>query len=96
MTVQNTMARDGYSREQLAMVLESVVIQVVALNGLLQVAQTCHEDEDRSRLVDAAQVLAQSIGCFADNAVGDDIFGNMGRWHCGPFFAAAGKKGGAA
>lgn len=87
---------DGYSHAQLVMMLESIATQMAALNGLLQMAQTCDEDWQSARLLDAAQAMTQGIGSLADGATGGEIFGGIGRWHCGPFFDDAGKQGGAA
>ena len=85
--------RDGYSLAQLQMLMQSIATQMAALNGLLLVAQTCEDDCERARLVDAAQALAQSVGCLADEATGGGIIGGMGLWHCGQGFE---KTGGAA
>lgn len=87
---------DGYSQAQLVMIMQSIATQMSALNGLLQMAQTCDEDWESARLLDAAQVMVQGIGSLADGATGGEIFGDIGRWHCGPFFDDAGKKGSAA
>ena len=89
MTMQNN-GRDGYSLVQLQMLMQSIATQMAALNGLLLVAQTCEEDWERARLVDAAQALAQGVGCLADQAVGGDVIGGIGRWHCGRLFASEG------
>lgn len=89
MAVQNK-GCDSYSLVQLRMLMQSIAIQMSALNGLLQVAQTCEEDWERGRLVDAAQALAQGVGCLADEAGGREIVGGMGLWHCGPAFEKAG------
>lgn len=96
MTMQNMMASNGYSPEQLVMVLQSIATQMAALNGLLMMAQASETEFECGRLMDAAQALAQGIGSLADSATGGEILGGMGRWHCGPFFDDAGKKGGAA
>ena len=82
--------RDGYNRAQLVMALESIAEQMVALNGILRLAQTCDDHTECASLVGAAQALAQGIGCIADHAAGDEVLGDVGRWHCGPHFATAG------
>lgn len=93
MMLQNNGRGDGYSPAQLRMVLQSIATQMAALNGLLLVAQSCEEDWECARLVDAAQALAQGVGCLADEATGGGVIGSMGLWHCGPGFE---KTGGAA
>lgn len=89
MAIQNK-CRDVYSLVQLQMLMQSIATQMVALNGLLMVAQTSEEGWERARLVDAAQALAQSVGCMADEATGGEIVGGMGLWHCGLGFEKAG------
>ena len=89
MTIQNN-SRNGYSPAQLRMVLQSIATQMAALNGLLLVAQTSEDDWERCRLVDAAQALANGVGCLADEATGGEIIGGMGLWHCGRGFEKAG------
>lgn len=84
-------SRDGYSRAQLVMVLESIAEQMVALNGILKLARVSDDAFECRSLVDAAQALAQGIGCIADHATGDEVLGDVGRWHCGPHFATAGE-----
>ncbi len=89
MTMQSK-GRDGYNLVQLQMLMQSIATQMAALNGLLLVAQTCEEDWERARLVDAAQALAQGVGCLADQATGGEIIGSVGVWHCGQGFEKAG------
>ena len=95
MAMQNN-GHKAYTPAQLRMVLQSIATHMAALNGLLKVAQTSEDEWERTRLVDAAQVLALGVGCLADEATGGEIVGSMGLWHCGPGFAGAGDTGGAA
>lgn len=89
MAMQNN-SRGGYNLVQMQLLMHSIATQMAALNGLLLVAQTSEDDWERARLVDAAQALAQGVGCLADQAVGGDVIGDIGHWHCGQFFARAG------
>lgn len=96
MTIQ-TPAPEGYNAVQLRMVLQSIAVQMAALNGVLQMAQTRDDEWELGRLVDAAQALAQGVGCLADRAIGGEIVGGAGRWYCGTGFeraATAAAKGG--
>ena len=81
---------DRYSYKQLQMFLTEITGQLSSLNDILVMAQCTEEDQERERLVNAAQVMAQSIGCVADHAAGTGVIGDVGRWHCGPGFAQAG------
>lgn len=81
---------DRYSYKQLQMFLTEIAGQLSSLNDILVMAQCAEEDQERERLVNAAQVMAQSIGCVADHASGAGVIGDVGRWHCGPGFAQAG------
>lgn len=97
MTMQTT-SPEGYNAAQLRMVLQSIALQMAALNGVLQMAQTRDDEWELGRLVDAAQALAQGLGCLADGAIGGEIVGDAGRWYCGTAFeraASAAAKGGA-
>lgn len=85
---QNSAA--NYSRAQLQMFLEQVAGQAATLNEILMMAQCSQEEWERDRLVNAAQVIAQGIGCFADHSTGEGIVGGTGRWVCGPAFEKAG------
>lgn len=89
MTMQNN-GRVDYSLVQLQMLMQSIATQMAALNGLLLVAQTCEDDWERTCLVNAAQALAQGVGCLADHATGSEVIGGMGRWHIGLTFEEAG------
>ena len=88
MAMQNN-GSSGYSLVQMQLFMHSIATQMAALNGLLLVAQTCEDDWERTRLADAAQALAQGVGCMADQAVGGDVIGDVGFWHCGRAFAHA-------
>ena len=81
---------DGYNLVQMHLLMQSVATQMAALNGLLLVVQTSEDDWERARLVDAAQALAQGVGCLADEATGGGVIGGMGLWHCGQSFEKAG------
>lgn len=82
-----------FTKAQLQMFLEQVAGQAATLNDVLMMAQSSQEEWERDRLVNAAQVMAQGLGCLADHAAGEQILGGMGRWHCGPDFT---RTGGAA
>lgn len=82
--------RDGCTPAQLRMVLQSIAMQMATLNGLLLVAQTCEDDWECARMVDAAQALAQGVGSLADQATGGEIIGSVGVWHCGQGFEKVG------
>lgn len=77
---------DQLSRAQLQLFMEQVAGGLGTLNETLMMAQTCDEDWQRQRLLDAGQLMAQSLGAIADHASGSSICGSIGRWMCGPFF----------
>lgn len=85
----------GYTHAQLKAVLEFVAGTAHTLNNILMMAQTCEEQWECSRLVDAAQALAQHIGSAADMATGNMVIGDFARWNYGPIFADLGKAGAA-
>lgn len=85
----------GYTPAQLRMVLEFVAGTTATMNRLLMMAQTCDEQWECARLVDAAQSLAQHIGGVADDAVGGSIIGNHKQWCFGLGFEKLGKAGAA-
>ena len=89
MATQNK-GRDGFNLVQMQLLMCSVATQMASLNGLLRVAQTCEDDWERTCLVNAAQALAQGVGCLADHATGGEVIGGMGRWHIGLTFEEAG------
>lgn len=88
--IEQTAAPERYSYGQLQMFLEELAGQMAALNDILVMAQCSQVDWERARLVNAAQVMAQSIGCVADHAAGAGVIGGIGHWHCGPAFEQAG------
>lgn len=90
MAMQNNGRGGGYSPAQLRMVLQSIATQMSSLNELLQVAQTNEDEYERACLIDAAQALAQGVGCLADQATGGEIIGSVGVWHCGQGFEKVG------
>lgn len=85
----------GFTHAQLKAVLEFVAGTAHTLNNILMMAQTCEEQWECSRLVDAAQALAQHIGSAADMATGNMVIGDFARWNYGPIFADLGKAGAA-
>ena len=89
MAMQNN-GPSGYNLVQMQLFMHSIATQMAALNGLLLVAQTCEDDWERTCLVNAAQALAQGVGCLADHATGGQIIGGMGLWHIGLTFEKAG------
>lgn len=74
------------SRAQLQLFMEQVAGGLGTVNQTLQMAQTSDEDWQRQRLLDAGQLMVQSLGAIADHASGSTIAGSIGSWVCGPFF----------
>lgn len=74
------------SRAQLQLFMQQVAGSLGTINQTLQMAQTSDEDWQRQRLLDAAQLMTQSLGAVADHASGSTICGSIGDWMCGPFF----------
>ena len=74
------------SRAQLQLFMEQVAGGLGTVNQTLQMAQTSDEDWQRRRLLDAGQLMVQSLGAIADHASGSTISGSIGSWVCGPFF----------
>ena len=91
----NEAPAQGYTPAQLLMVLEFVAGTANTLNNILMMAQTCEEQWECANLVDAAHGLAQHIGTAADQATGNTVIGDFGRWSYGPNFANLGKAGAA-
>lgn len=79
-----------FNRAQLHMLLEQVAGQAATLNDILVMAQCSQEECERERLINAAQVMAQNLGSFADHATGEGVLGGIGRWQCGPAFEQEG------
>lgn len=74
------------SRGQLQRFMEELAGGLSTINQTLQMAQTCDEDWQRQRLLDAGQLMVQSLGAIADHASGSSVGGSIGDWMCGPFF----------
>lgn len=74
------------SRAQLQLFMQQLAGGLGTVNQTLQMAQTSDEDWQRQRLLDAAQLMTQSLGAIADHASGSTICGSIGDWICGPFF----------
>lgn len=74
------------SRAQLQLFMEQLAGGLRTINQTLQMAQTSDEDWQRQRLLDAGQLMTQSLGAIADHASGSTICGSIGDWICGPFF----------
>lgn len=82
----------SYSHAQLVSLLEVIAENMHTLTSILRMAQTCQGDWERSNLIDAAQAMAQSIGCIADQFSEASVLGDIGRWHCGPSFHDLGAQ----
>ena len=81
------------TRTQLLAFVETMAGSLGTLNETLMMAQTAEADWQRERLLDAGQLMAQSLGAMADHMAGSDINGSIGRWMCGPSFDEMGRVG---
>lgn len=80
------------TRAQLLAFVETMAGSLGTLNETLMMAQTADADWQRERLLDAGQLMAQSLGAMADHMAGSDINGSIGRWMCGPSFDEMGRS----
>jgi hypothetical protein len=74
---------------QLALVLESLAGNASTLCELIRIVQKGSDDQYYA--LDAALIVAVSIGERADAAVGSSVIGDAHEWHYGPNFKEAGK-----
>lgn len=80
------------SPAQSRLVLQTIAGQAATLNQLLmRVQEYCSQlDPNAAVQLDAAQLIAQTIGGLADSASGEEIIGSPERWHFGEGFATIG------
>lgn len=74
--------------EQLSTVIETIASEVATMRDLIMRAMS---DDEPDLYLDAARIIATSIGVKADSAVGCSIHGDANHWNYGPNFAAVGK-----
>lgn len=84
------MTAEGYSAEQLKSILEIVAGRTRTLQQLLMLALGDDEPCMQSVTLDAACIIATSIGAMTDTAVGEAIIGGHDTWNYGPLFSNAG------
>lgn len=78
------------SRAQLQLFVEVLAGELGTIDDLLKMAQSCDEDWQHQRLLDAGQSMVQNLGAIVDHASGGKTRGSIGRWFCGPFFEELG------
>lgn len=72
------------------LVLECIASHANTLNQLLMLLQQEKDGFASGALIDAAQLLSQTLGAMADDATGGAIIGDMRRWLYGPLFETHG------